>query len=211
MFGCFSLSLSSPRMRSLVFFFWRVAWETAGSGGMKIEWENGQLASFIWDVLAVWNELETNRGIWPTQEEALTNIKWEAYIKQATTMSTYWWENPDKGWLWSMIFPWNVAGAPVEPAPTTNEELTHGTKPAPSFTHWRDYQWWLDLLLYPMSNVPDIHRASLPVPFDELLSRSTCHKLGKFSQAFSPDVPLKMGHGSSPRCIAIIFSIIVLT
>ena len=75
---------------------------------------------------------------------------WSLY-KTGNYMSTYWWENPDKGWLWSMIFPWNVAGAPVEPAPTTNEELTHGTKPAPSFTHWRDYHWWLDLLLYPMS------------------------------------------------------------
>ena len=135
MFGCFSLSLSSPRMRSLVFvFFLARCVGNSRKWWNEIEWENGQLASLIWDVLAVWNELETNRGIWPTQEEALTNIKWEAYIKQATTMSTYWWEDPDKGWLWSMIFPWNVAGAPVEPAPTTNEELTHGTKPAPSFT-----------------------------------------------------------------------------
>ena len=42
MSGCFSLSLSSPRMRSLVFvFFWRVAWETAGSGGMKLNEKMG--------------------------------------------------------------------------------------------------------------------------------------------------------------------------
>ena len=129
---------------------------------------------------------------------------WSLY-KTGNYMSTYWWENPDKGWLWSMIFPWNVAGAPVEPAPTTNEELTHGTKPAPSFTHWRDYHWWLDLLLYPMSlifigpvcqspsmNFCPVQLAiwgNLGTPRHERHPQSD-GRFPLFSQAFSPDVPL---------------------
>lgn len=138
------------------FLLARLLWETAGSGGMKLN-ENGEnMCSWPVSFEMYWRfgmNSKQKKGHLTNTRRGFDQHKMEGLCKTGNYHVNLLVGKPWQGLALEHDFPVKRSRGTCWTSANNSKNQQHGTKPAPSFTHWRDYQWWLDLLLYPMSMI----------------------------------------------------------